>query len=226
MALASRVALAVLAAALAGCDRGGNDPAPPKSGSTLVRTWVDRQGNGTLEPGPGEPMVSRAELGGRAREGNVLARFVHLADAHVTDEESPARVEMLDRLGAPVTSAFRPQEALTTQVLAAIVRSIDADHPMAVFETGDLIDNDQADELDQALSVLAGGRVDPNSGGPGYAGVQESTNPDPLIYRPDVDPPRYPGLLSRAERPFRSEATMTSWYRATSTRQRPPTRWR
>jgi hypothetical protein len=204
---------ATLAVAAGGCvGAPAVQPVVAPSGSTLVATWVDRTGDGILRAGPGEPMVRRVALAPASRTTGVLATFVQLTDAHVMDEESPARVEMLDRFGAPYTSAFRPQEALTPQVLAAMVSTINADRPQAVFETGDLIDNDQQNEFAQAFAVLRGGVVDPNSGGPGYAGVQAASNPDPLIYRPAVDAPRYPRLLSQAEQPFRSPGLRAPWY--------------
>ncbi len=210
--------LAVAAALLAGCGgderprtAGGEPAVPGAGGSTREATWVDRDGDGRLERGPGEALRPRTALGRRERPGRELARVALVTDPHVRDEESPARPTFLDRLGPPFESTFRPQESLTTQVLAAQLRALRAERPRQVLVAGDLVDNAQADELDQALAVLDGGTVRPDTGARGYRGVQEADNADPFFYRPDVDPPVHRGLLDAAQRPFRSPGTGVPW---------------
>ena len=202
----------VAALALAACGDGaaGRGAAP----STLEATLHDPDGDGALTRGPGEPLIDRTELSPAAEPGEVLATIAQLTDTHVRDEESPARVPFLDRLGPPFSSTFRPQEALSTQVLAAAVRSVNRLEPDAVVVTGDIVDSAAQVELDQALAVLDGGEVDPDTGAPGYDGVQDAGNPDPLIYRPDLDAPRHPGVLEAAARPFRSPGLTAPWYPA------------
>jgi 3',5'-cyclic AMP phosphodiesterase CpdA len=192
-----------LAAGLAGCGAGGERRAAA-SGSTRESTWGDPVGDGQLRVLPGEPLTARTELGPPAREIGALARLAHLTDAHVLDASSPARVTFLDRLGPPFQSTFRPQEALTTQVLAGAVGAVRTLAPQAVIQGGDLIDNDQHNELVHALAVLGGGVVSPGSGPRGYDGVQLSSDTDPFYYRPGVDAPRHPGLLRDAVAPFHS----------------------
>jgi 3',5'-cyclic AMP phosphodiesterase CpdA len=199
-AVAGLVALAV-----AGC--GGEPASAPSATSTLHATLVDRDGDGFLERGPGEPLTG-------PEGGRVLATFGQLTDAHVRDEESPARVPFLDRLGPPLTSTFRPQEAFSTQVLDAAVRALARERPQAVVVTGDIVDSAQENELDQALAVLRGDVVRPDTGGPGYDGVQEASNPDPFYFRPDHDAPRHPGALAAAQRRFRAAGLPVRWYPA------------
>jgi 3',5'-cyclic AMP phosphodiesterase CpdA len=206
-----RLLVLVAVVALAGCASHGAG-AGDGGGSTVAATWIDKHDSGTLTRGPGESPVDRTDLSPRSRPVKQLALFAQFTDAHVRDEESPARVPFLDRYGSPFNSTFRPQEALSPQVLAATVRAIDALHPQAVIDNGDLIDNDQQNELTQALTVLHGGVVDPNSGAPGYSGVQSSSDPDPLFYRPGVGAPTERALLATAERRFYSPGLNAPWY--------------
>jgi len=136
--------VALIATALAGC---GDEPraAAPASGSTLRATLVDRDGDGFLERGPAAAFIDRRELGGGGAPGRTIARFGQLTDTHVRDEESPARVPFLDRVGPPFTSTFRPQEAESAQVLDAAVRALDRQCPQAVAITGDCIVVDTAE---------------------------------------------------------------------------------
>ncbi|MGI8846410.1 MAG: hypothetical protein ACR2HC_09615, partial [Thermoleophilaceae bacterium] len=212
--LATGATIALLLALAAIFARGDREPASgaPTSRMTTRATFADRNGDGVLGRGPGEPLRSRTDLGSARRPGATLATLAQITDAHVRDEESPARAFVLDRLGGPFSSTFRPQEALSAQTLAATVESIDALDPDAVLETGDLVDNAQSNELTLALATLRGGRVDPDSGTRGYRGPQSATGSDPFLYRPDVDAPRHPGLLAAAQRPFHSRGLRAPWY--------------
>jgi 3',5'-cyclic AMP phosphodiesterase CpdA len=199
----------VVAWTVAGC---GSDPRP---GSTLVRSLADPDGDGLLVDGPAVPLRNRTELARGGRPERVLARVAQVSDIHVRDAQSPARVPFLDRLGPRLGAAFRPQEALTAQLLAATVGSVnDWGEADAVLVTGDLIDSAQRNELDWALTLLGGGSAVPDSGGDGYQGVQSASNPDPLYYRPQVDAPRHPDLLSRALRAVRSPGLRAPWWPA------------
>ena len=212
-AMAEALAAAGLGAGAAGLAGCGSSPmrAAAGSGSTLRSTWIDPVGDAQLRVGPGEPLRDRVELGGAAKSAGVLATLAHLTDAHVLDASSPARVTFLDRLGAPFESTFRPQETLTVQVLAGAVAAVRALRPQLVIQGGDLIDNDQANELAQALAVLRGGTARPGSGPDGYHGVQSPSDPDPFYYRPEIDAPQHPGLLAAAVTPFTTVGLGTAW---------------
>jgi 3',5'-cyclic AMP phosphodiesterase CpdA len=194
------------------CGSAGSGASAAPDGSTLRSTWTDPDGSGILRVGPGEPLLRRTELGPASPARRVLATLAHVTDAHVLDAQSPARVPFLARLGAPFTSTFRPHETLTTQVLAGVLRAVSALGPDAVVQGGDLIDNAQENELEWALAALAGRSVTAASGGPGYHGVQEAGNPDPLYYRPDLDAPRHPGMLVEALAPLGSPGLRGPWY--------------
>lgn len=196
---------------LAGCgSRAAGAEAAP-DGSTLMSTWADPHGTGQLQVGPGESLFDREELSPKAAYRRTLGTVAHLTDAHVMDAASPARVTFLARLGPPFQSTFRPQEALTAQVFVGAVQAVRALGPDLVLQGGDLIDNDQSNELVNAISILKGGRIHPGSGPHGYFGVQSEIDPDPFYYRPDVDAPRHPRLLEDAVKEFRSPGIGAPW---------------
>lgn len=178
---------------------------------------------------PGEPHPSDVEV------GETIACIAHLTDLHVTDAQSPGRFEFLNRFGddprfRELLTMQRPQEMLNSHAIAAMVRAINevgrgpvTGSPIElVAVTGDVIDNTQRNELTNAVALLDGGEVRPDSGAPGYEGVQRADWPGDLYWKPDGDGdrlqrgygfPRRPGLLDEAVRPFRCEGLRRPWLR-------------
>ncbi len=125
----------------------------------------------------------------------------------------------------------RPQEALTVHAVDATVRTLNAASGPATgaaielaVTTGDAIDNAQWNEVQAFLALFDGGLVVPNSGGPGYAGVQSLDWPDDIFWKPDgvaaAGPdffrrafgfPHHPGLLERAVREFSAVGLRVPW---------------
>ena len=98
----------------------------------------------------------------------LLARFVHLADTQLSDDESPSRTVEFDTMGSTY-AAYRPQEAWICKMLNAAVRTIEKVHETLPFEFvllgGDNADNAQTNEEDWFLGILGGApRVECDSG--------------------------------------------------------------
>ena len=214
---------------------------------TTLRATFAPTGRGPyqrLVEAPGFPISVRG-LGAEAgpgREGRrvALACVVHLTDIHLTDTQSPSRVEFLDRYAdeptaaLPLQSAYRPQETLTAQVAEAMVQRVNAigGGPVTgraydcAVSTGDNIDNAQVNELSWHMTLLDGGRVAPDSGGPGYQGVmdQDLLSYDVHYWHPeDLRPtgdrfkaqhgfPAAPGLLAASVAPFSATGLSMPWY--------------
>ena len=197
----------VLAAPAAPVSKAG---AARSSLTTLGRTIVS-EGDKDLGYGPGERRVTRTlrwpDPGGT---GIPLVGFKQLSDVHVIDEESPARVEYFDGCETPFNAAYRVQEAMSLQVgdsmlrrLARIRRGPATNVPLSfVVSTGDNIDNNQLNELRWFIRLLDGGRVNPNSGGPGYHG-----------YTQEHFAPALPlETLELAQEPFDAVGTKAPWF--------------
>ena len=188
-----------------------------------------------------QPHLIRADLvGAEAAQGvdwagEPIVCLAHVTDLHVTDVDSPARFEFINRESADprfreLLPMFRAQEALNAHAIDALVQTINrigggplSGRPLAlVAMTGDAVDNVQGNELAAFMTLLDGGLVQPSSGGRAYEGVQSTGWPDDFFWKPDgaadedqyqkaLGFPRIPGLLERALHPFQAEGLSLPW---------------
>jgi 3',5'-cyclic AMP phosphodiesterase CpdA len=91
-----------------------------------------------------------------------VARFFHLADAQLADDESPTRLCAFDGPGT-LAGPFRAQEGYECRILDAAVRTMNAAHAETPVEFvvlgGDNVDNAQTNELDWFRGILEGGGI-------------------------------------------------------------------
>lgn len=223
------------------------EPTASAALTTLARTLrpgnVVREGTATayrsVTVADGEPHLVRTDLADPAspRTGprRSLVHFVHLTDQHVTDAQSPLRlpfVRGLERLcttsDLPAKSAHRHHElagvhimdAMNAQARAISFSPVTGAPIQAAITTGDNIDNAQANELDLHIGVMNGGRIDPDSGGDGYEGVQRSGDLD--YWHPDSDVgdvmkvahgfPVLPDFIDSTLAPFDAVGIGVPWY--------------
>ena len=128
-----------------------------------------REDLGTWDVTSGEEFMLSETLGvvrGEPGERRSLFTWAHFSDVHITDEESPHRLCYFDTKAIP--SALRPADMYTEVVFDAAIRVINrfsALQPIGlVLITGDYSDSAQRNEIEDFITVLNGGAVDPDSG--------------------------------------------------------------
>ncbi|MER5604080.1 TIGR03767 family metallophosphoesterase [Streptomyces sp. NPDC002265] len=198
------------------------DARVPTTWDRTVQRASYAQGTGyqRLVAGPGEPHTIRTDLWNRFGPPTLaLAAFAQMTDLHIVDDQSPARLEFMDRYadaGAPhyasypTDSAYRGHEFLSTQVVDAMCQAIAgigkgprSRKPLQfTIVTGDAIDNCQHNENRWYIDLLDGGQtIVPDSGTIGldqsFAGgaLTAGGSGDNHYYYPSVPPQQVPGNL-------------------------------
>lgn len=205
--------VSIFAVGCGGSNGKGTEPPVARAYPTTVdQTFVvvpEPQSNSyTLAVGPGEPHLIRNDFSVQptkipADDPVSMGYFFVVTDTHMTDEESPTRLEMFDSsliLDGLFDSAWRANEDLAPHQLAALVDAANAIMYQtgrefdAALVLGDVTDNAQQNELEWGLDALDGGGR--SSGRPG------TLRPDSGLE--DIDPATG---LNRGERSLGFQGT-------------------
>jgi len=174
-------------------------PAGPSPADTLGKSTLEQAivpdgapGYNQLELGPvtGTYVVREDGLGvakpNRADRRKSLLYFGQLSDFQLADEESPARVEVVDT--GPFASAWRTNEGVLAHQADAMIRQLNAFAPASptaagngsrramdfTINTGDAADSQQRNETEWVRTLAEGGPLTPGSG------VDPATSGDPM----------------------------------------------
>jgi 3',5'-cyclic AMP phosphodiesterase CpdA len=145
----------------------------PAGDSKIAEAFV-AAGYGELVKKPGEKHTVRGIGVGDvpptpSASAKLLARFVHMPDFQLLDDESPSRFAGLDDAGETFAYGDRPHDAEMCVLVNQAIHTVNQVHAKApldfVLLGGDNIDNAQANEAEWVLDILDGtGSVKCDSG--------------------------------------------------------------
>ena len=142
----------------------------------IAITLCGTSGCGSIE---GVPLPDTSPPTSHTPHAQLIARFAHITDTHIVDEESPARLTSLANINE---AAWRPHEQFSIHLLDGTIRALNRYHETIapidfLIHTGDAIDNVQNNELRWFLACFDGAEVNPLSGVDDRTTLNENDDP-------------------------------------------------